>query len=125
MAEICKIMSQEEWDASFALGRPYEAVTEADLRDGFIHCSSSKQVPGTLDKWYKNYERVIVVTIEPATFTSEVKWEPDAVGVPFPHIYGPIIPAAVVEAVAFERDGSGSFQPTGERSEHVLRVSTV
>ena len=114
VAEICKIMSQEEWDASLAVGRIYVAVTEADLRDGFIHCSSSEQVPGTLDKWYKDYERVIVVTVDPAPLTSEVKWEPNAVGVLFPHIYGPIVPEAVAEAVALERDGSGRFQPTGE-----------
>ena len=114
MAEICKIMSQEEWDGSLAVGRIYVAATEADLRDGFIHCSSSEQVPGTLDKWYKDYERVIVVTVDPAPLTSEVKWEPNAVGVLFPHIYGPIVPEAVAEAVALERDGSGRLQPTGE-----------
>ena len=75
---------------------------------------SSEQVPGTLDKWYKDYERVIVVTVDPAPLTSEVKWEPNAVGVLFPHIYGPIVPEAVAEAVALDRDGSGRFQPTGE-----------
>ena len=114
MAEVCKIMSQEEWDTSLAVGKTYVAVSEADLRDGYIHCSSSDQVGGTLDKWYQDYERVIVVTIDPARLTSEVKWEPNAVGVPFPHIYGPIVPEAVAEAVAFERNSSGRLQPAGE-----------
>lgn len=114
MAEICKIMSQEEWDASFAVGTTYVAVSEADLRDGYIHCSSREQLPGTLEKWYREYERVIVVTIEPSRLTSVLKWEPNAVGVPFPHIYGSIVPEAVAAAVALERDGSGRLQPTGE-----------
>ena len=114
MAEICKIMSQAEWDASFAVGTAYVAVSEADVRDGYIHCSSSEQVPGTLEKWYREYERVIVVTIEPSSLTSELRWEPNAVGVPFPHIYGPIVPEAVAGAIAWELDSSGRLQPTGE-----------
>ena len=114
MAEICKIMSQEEWDTSLAVGETYVAVSQADLRDGFIHCSSSEQVPGTLEKWYRDYQRVIVVTIDPSRLTSELKWEPNAVGVPFPHIYGPIVPGAIANAVALERNASGRLQPTGE-----------
>ena len=109
MAEVCKIMPQEEWDESIGAGKAYVAVSEADLRDGYLHCSSAEQVPGTLAKWYTALDSVMVVTIDPARLGSEVKWEPNAVGELFPHIYGPIVPEAVAGVAKMRRDSTGAF----------------
>ena len=114
MAETCKIMTQEEWDASIARGKAYVAVSESDLRDGFIHCSTDEQTPRTLAKWYRSFDRVIVVTLDTDKLTSEVRWEPNAVGELFPHVYGPIVPEAVAGAVTLERDETGRFRPLNE-----------
>ena len=54
-----KIMSEQEWSASLGAGRPYEAVIEADLRDGFLHCVSGTQVVSTLNMWYPDVEEVL------------------------------------------------------------------
>ena len=110
MAETCKIMTQEEWDESIAEGKAYVAVSESDVRDGFIHCSTDEQVPGTLAKWYKSLDRVIVVTVDTDKLTSELKWEPNFAGELFPHIYGPIVPEAVAGAVTLQRDEVGEFR---------------
>ena len=109
MAQVCKIMTPEEWDGSIAVGKAYVAVSEADLRDGYLHCSSPDQVPGTLAKWYAALDRVIVVTIDTSRLGSEVKWEPNAVGELFPHIYGSITPEAVSGVVRLRRDSTGEF----------------
>lgn len=109
MAQICKIMPQEEWDDSIGAGRAYVAVSEADLRDGYLHCSSPEQVPGTLAKWYSTLDSVMVVTIDTARLGSEVKWEPNAVGELFPHIYGSIVPEAVEGVARLRRDSTGEL----------------
>ena len=111
MAQVCKIMTQEEWDGSIGVGKAYVALSEADLRDGYLHGSSTDQVPGTLAKWYAALDRVVVVTIDPDRLTSEVKWEPNAVGELFPHIYGPIAPEAVADFVTLRHDSTGEFVP--------------
>lgn len=111
MAQVCKIMPQEEWDNSIGAGKAYVAVSEADLRDGYLHCSSADQVPGTLAKWYSTLDSVMVVTVDTDRLRSEVKWEPNAVGELFPHVYGSIAPDAVADLVKLRRDGTGEFVP--------------
>jgi uncharacterized protein (DUF952 family) len=106
-------MSPDDWDGSFGKGEQYVAVIEADLRDGFIHCSSDEQVDGTLAKWYTDVDRVVVVTIDADKLTSELKWEPNFEGILFPHIYGPIVPEAVAGKVTMERSEAGEFQASG------------
>ncbi|MXY76682.1 MAG: DUF952 domain-containing protein [Acidimicrobiia bacterium] len=114
MAEVCKIMTPEEWEESIAAGKAYVAVSEADLRDGYLHCSSADQVPGTLAKWYGAMDSVVVVTVDTAKLDSEVKWEPNAVGELFPHIYGAIGPEAVAGVEKLRRDSTGELMPIGE-----------
>ena len=109
MAQVCKIMTPEEWHGSIARGKDYVAVSEADLRDGYLHCSSPDQVPGTLAKWYAAMDSVMVVTIDTARLDSEVKWEPNAVGELFPHIYGAIAPGAVSGVAKLRRDSTGEL----------------
>ena len=114
MPQVCKIMPQEEWDESIGAGKAYVAVSEADLRDGYLHCSSAEQVPGTLAKWYGALDSVMVVTIDTARLRSELKWEPNAVGELFPHIYGPIGPDAVAGVMKLRRDSTGELVPIEE-----------
>ena len=114
MGQVCKIMTQEEWDESIGGGKAYVAASEADLRDGYLHCSSTGQVSKTLAKWYAALDSVIVVTVDTDRLTSEVKWEPNAVGELFPHIYGSISPEAVAGVVKLRRDSKGEFVPAGK-----------
>jgi uncharacterized protein (DUF952 family) len=109
MESVCKIMPQVEWDESIGAGKAYVAVSDADLRDGYLHCSSAEQVPGTLAKWYSALDSVIVVTVDTTRLDSELKWEPNAVGELFPHIYGPIVPEAVAGVAEMRRDSTGAF----------------
>ena len=114
MAQVCKIMTPEEWEESIAAGKAYVAVSEADLRDGYLHCSSADQVPGTLAKWYGAMDSVVVASVDIAKLDSEVKWEPNAVGELFPHIYGPIGPEAVASVAKLRRDSTGELVPIEE-----------
>lgn len=116
MSVICKIMSQEEWDTTLGVGEPYVAVLEADLRDGFIHCSTNEQLLVTLNRFYTEVDEVLVAVIDEAGLTSELKWEPGKLSPDdlFPHIYGSIEPEAVAGAHRIQRGADGEFHLPAE-----------
>ena len=112
MPDVCKIMTEDDWGRTFGQGEPYVAFIEADVRDGFVHCSSDEQVDGTLARWYTDFDRVVVVTIDTAKLSSELKWEPNPAGVLFPHIYGTIAPEAVAGSVTLTGTKAAGSRPT-------------
>jgi uncharacterized protein (DUF952 family) len=67
--------------------------------EGFIHASRADQWPGVRERFYSDVtEPLVLLVIDPARLTAEVREEavPDSAET-FPHVYGPIEVAAVVE----------------------------
>jgi len=86
--------------------------------EGFIHCSTVKQVVPVADKFYKGQTGLILLEIDPKRLKSELKWEAPAGGGPpagvpegdaFPHIYGPVNLDAVVQVLDLETGQDGQF----------------
>ena len=50
MSKIYKILTHSEWEAANKLGY---VKTDLDDRDGFIHCSTAKQLALTLHFYFK------------------------------------------------------------------------
>lgn len=111
---VCKIMSREDWDQTLGSGNDYEARIEADLKDGFIHCSTDQQLTKTLNRWYTDVDEVLVAVIDPEKLSGELKWEPNFEGEDFPHIYGPIDVDAVAGAYEVKRSTDGGWQVPSE-----------
>lgn len=65
--------------------------------EGFIHLSEQGQVTGVLDRYYRNMPDLLLLHIDPAKLTHELRYEEAANGERFPHLYGPINKGAVVE----------------------------
>jgi uncharacterized protein (DUF952 family) len=77
-------------------GKPtYEADTLG--AEGFIHLSEQHQVAGVLDRYYRNVPDLLLLHVDPAKLTHELKYEEAPNGELFPHVYGPINKEAVVE----------------------------
>ncbi|MDB5241519.1 MAG: hypothetical protein JWP57_2144 [Spirosoma sp.] len=76
-----------------------EPTYEADsLRsEGFIHLSEQQQVAGVLDRYYQNVPNLLLLHIDPAKLTHELRYEAASNGELFPHVYGPINKDAVIE----------------------------
>lgn len=72
----------------------YEA--ESLVTEGFIHCSYSHQLPQVLERYYKNAERVVILSINPNRLTSDLIAEASTGGEIYPHIYGRINQTAIV-----------------------------
>jgi len=58
-----------------------------DLRDGYVHFSTSKQVQETLAKYFKGLKGCALVSVDGADFGPDLKWEKSRGGDFFPHVY--------------------------------------
>jgi uncharacterized protein (DUF952 family) len=68
-------------------------------QEGFIHLSFAHQVEGVAEAFYRDVPDLVVLELAPERLRDEVRVE----AVPgtdqrFPHLYGPIEPAAVAAA---------------------------
>jgi uncharacterized protein (DUF952 family) len=87
--------------------------------EGFIHCSTKSQVLPVAEKYYQGQPGLILLMIDPALLSSELKWEPPSGGAPppgvpegdlFPHIYGPINLDAIVKVYDLEANLDGKYK---------------
>lgn len=66
--------------------------------EGFIHCSTTDQVAGVLDRYYKGQTGLIKLTIDKSKVTSPLIFElATSINEVFPHIHGPINLSAIVK----------------------------
>jgi uncharacterized protein (DUF952 family) len=93
MRRIFHIVTPPRWD-SFASHDFYEA--DSLLSEGFIHCSFENQLEGVIGRYYRNEKELLLLEIDPALLTSELKEEASTNGELYPHIYGTINKHAVV-----------------------------
>jgi uncharacterized protein (DUF952 family) len=114
---ILHITTDAAWQAAQRDGE-YRAASLDD--EGFIHCSLPTQVTHVADWFYRDVPDLVLLCIDPGLLTSPLRWEPsaDAFAGDFPHVYGPIDVAAVVEAVPWARGEDGFELP--EHVHHLL-----
>jgi uncharacterized protein (DUF952 family) len=111
---ILHITSKAEWLEAQQRG---EYVAPSLQTEGFIHCSTEKQVLHVANAFYRGRNDLVLLKLDEAKLNSELKWEPPAGPVApghsasdrFPHIYGPINLTAVEEVLDFEPDSSGKW----------------
>jgi uncharacterized protein (DUF952 family) len=113
---IYHITSRQAWQ---------EAQQRGDYRadsletEGFIHCSTQSQILPVAEKFYRGQTGNLLLMIDPALLTSELRWEPPSGGAPppgvpegepFPHIYGPINLEAILKVFELESNPDGSYK---------------
>jgi len=95
MASIFHVTTADVWDAAVAEGEYRQSTLDRTLEEeGFIHCSTAAQVPGTLRRFYQGIDDLVRLEIDPDQVGAEVRYEGDPEA--FPHIYGPLPVDAVV-----------------------------
>jgi uncharacterized protein (DUF952 family) len=112
---ILHITSRTAWQEA----QKHGAYTAPSLEtEGFIHCSTEKQVVPVANAFYRGQFDLLLLNIDETKLDSELKWEapagPPAAGISesdlFPHIFGPINLTAVVSVLDFAADpASGTF----------------
>jgi len=92
--------------------------------EGFIHCSTVDQFLLPANSLFRGRTDLLLLVVAAARLSSPLVYE-DCYqsGQQFPHVYGPIDVAAVVDAVDFPCDDDGSFsEPPGLR-DHLARLA--
>jgi len=82
-----------------------------DLRDGYVHLSTSAQLPGTLDRNYPGVSDLYLAEIDLEALGPALRWEEARGGQNFPHLYGPLLLETVVAYGPLERAADGSVKP--------------
>ncbi|HTU75793.1 MAG TPA: DUF952 domain-containing protein [Trebonia sp.] len=79
--------------------------------EGFLHASSASQVNWVANNFYRDVgDDLLLLVIDTARLASPLRYE-DVPGwdEPFPHIYGPLNPDAVLQAVPLRAGPDGRY----------------
>jgi len=95
---IYKILPRQIWDEAKAAGRFDGAGV--DLKDGYIHFSTSAQVRETAKLHFAGQQDLVLVAVDPAPLGDALKYERSRGGALFPHLYGSL----PIDAVLWEQD---------------------
>lgn len=103
-ARLYHIAEPGAWTA----GRDYQPAAFA--AEGFVHLSTRAQVLATAERYYAGREGLQLLAIDPAALGAALVYEA-APGAEerFPHYYGAIPAAAVVDAAPLRLQGDGGF----------------
>ncbi|MGK7886416.1 MAG: DUF952 domain-containing protein [Crocosphaera sp.] len=115
---IFHITTLENWQKA-QLKNEYKSTSLE--KEGFIHCSNKSQVIIIANTFYRDYEQLIVLEINPNKLLAEVKWESPVHPNPnldnnindtekFPHVYGTINLDAVEKIIYLCKDDQGLFK---------------
>lgn len=104
---IFHIATVADWEAARASGAYTTSTRGRTLaEEGFIHASRAEQVAPVFERYYADAgEPLVLLVVDPDLLGSEVRVEPVGDDT-YPHVYGPIDPAAVVEVLALGADGT-------------------
>lgn len=112
---IYHIARAADWSQGLKDGEYRISTRGLTLDDvGFIHCGEADQVGKVANAAFRGEDDLVVLAIDPDLVRAEVRREDlDGSGLLFPHIYGPLDTAAVVEVIPFQPrcDGSLTFSP--------------
>jgi uncharacterized protein (DUF952 family) len=105
---IYHITSRRAWSAAQETGL-YSADSLAS--QGFIHCSKVDQILRVANSFYTNQKGLVILEIDSSSLNPPLRWEPgtDKADELFPHIYGALNLAAVLQVFDFEPGQDGMF----------------
>jgi uncharacterized protein (DUF952 family) len=104
---ILHITKQAAWVAAQQAGS-YTAPSLAT--EGFIHFSTPEQVRWVAQQFYRDEPDLVLLEVDPALLTAELRYEESVPGQFFPHLYGPLNLDAVRAAHPFAPDADGEFR---------------
>lgn len=112
MSRIYHIATRSDWARAQRDGAYATSTIGRSLADeGFIHASQATQVADVANSFYRGLpDELVLLVIDPDRVRAPIRYEhvPGAED-PFPHIYGPLNPDAVLVARSFSPSPDGSF----------------
>lgn len=105
MARIFHVATAADWEAARLTGGYTTSTLGRTLaEEGFIHASRAEQWLAVRQRWYAEVtEPLVLLVIDTDRLgVPVVEEEVPGTGETFPHVYGPIVPAAVLRVVPME-----------------------
>ena len=93
MTLVYKICPEPMWREAERAG--VFSGAPVDVRDGFIHFSTAAQVAETAAKHFAGLTDLLLVAVDAEAPGPGLRYEPSRGGDLFPHLYGPLLLAAV------------------------------
>ena len=106
MSKVFKICEKDEWE-NVQHSHFFEG-SKIDKHDGFIHFSTSEQLKGTLEKYFKSKSQLYLLDVN--TKDLDIIWEVSRNKQMFPHLYKPL-PVSAVAKVYKDLKKEGQPEP--------------
>ncbi|MBN1313748.1 MAG: DUF952 domain-containing protein [Anaerolineae bacterium] len=108
---VYHITRRETWEQAQAAGEYRGDTLDTD---GFIHCSTIRQIAAVANSYYSGQHGLVLLCINTHKLQAELRYEaPAGPAIEgenlFPHIYGPLNVDAVTAMFDFEPGPDGSF----------------
>lgn len=99
---VYKILEENEW-TNFFKEKKFSG-TSLDLRDGYIHMSSTQaQMERIKEKYYKDKKALLLhIDLDKLIETNKLKYEPSSNGEYYPHLYSDLLIDYVEKVVEME-----------------------
>jgi len=114
---LVHLCSTREWDQARSRG---ELCPDSLGEAGFIHLSAQHQVHLPANRLFAGRIDLVLLYLDTERLGSPVRWEPGVPGDPsamlFPHLYGALPAAAVVDVRPYVPGPDGLFEPLIHRS---------
>jgi len=108
---VYRILTQEQWAEMQRTG--ILPLSPIDVRDGYIHLSLLEQINGTANRYFQEFDALVVVSFAVEVFGQQLKLEGVASrdGQKFPHFYGEIVPFGWISTIYCMANVNGIFGP--------------
>ena len=104
MNKVFKICGKDEWEN--VQHNDFFEGSKIDKHDGFIHFSTSEQLTGTFEKYFKSKGRLYLLEVN--TNDLDIIWEVGRNEQLFPHLYKPLPLSAVAKVYKIFLDNKGN-----------------
>lgn len=105
---IFHLVKKNDWKEHKKDSRYYPESLESE---GFIHCSSGKDIEATANLLFNGEEHILLIVINTTLIEPDLKYENDEdTGIKYPHIYGPLNLDAVIDKIELAAEDDGSYQ---------------
>ena len=92
---LLHLVAPSEWRAALAAGAIHPTVAE------FVHLSTPEQVAVAANGHYAGRNDLYLLVLDPERIDVEVRWEESEPPMHFPHAYGPVPTAAVLDVLPY------------------------
>ena len=103
MGKVFKVCEEDDWEST--KNKDFYLGSKTDRSDGFIHFSTSEQLEGTLEKYFKSKSPLYLLEVK--TDDLELVWEISRNKQLFPHLYSPLPLNMVSQVYRISIDDAG------------------